>query len=321
MKRHRKRTRRWSWRKRAIAAVLGTLGALVLGEIIVGSIFKMNFELKAIMAPIPEDETIYRLKPNQELIFHGMMHDAPPTLVRTNAEGYRSSEDYAALKPGDGIRYLVFGDSYAFGSGVAENETLAADLKALIAPFVDRPLEVWNMGIPGFTGIQSMRLARMEAERYHADKIVLYFNHTDMAGRTLRYYGVAEWLNEHFSLARFFSYVLRPFVFANKKDVALGLRTAASELGKTTAAANITIVNGSKHKELDTILVEYGALAVHVADIHNDESNYLTPRDRHLSPEGYRKVATRVFNEMYRFDTDLFGTSTKSPSPKTDPAP
>jgi hypothetical protein len=70
--------------------------------------------------------------------------------VRINALGLRGPE-LALDRAGDAGRVLVFGDSYVFGVGVAEDELLTTHLARLLAPHFPSGIEVVNLGVAGYS--------------------------------------------------------------------------------------------------------------------------------------------------------------------------
>lgn len=73
----------------------------------------------------------------------------PRLTYHLDAHGFRGG-GFPLAKPPGTVRLALIGDSYVFGIGVADADTLGARLAAeLAARFPDRRLEVLNLGIPG----------------------------------------------------------------------------------------------------------------------------------------------------------------------------
>ena len=76
------------------------------------------------------------------------------TQVYTNSEGFRVSsarEEYAIPKPASTLRILLLGPSFAFGWGVNQEDTFAAQLERMLkgTPWTEgRELEIVNAGVP-----------------------------------------------------------------------------------------------------------------------------------------------------------------------------
>jgi hypothetical protein len=79
------------------------------------------------------------------------------TTVRSNQLGFRGPP--LGPRPDDVVRYVVIGDSYAFGWGVEEDSTYAAQLERLLEASAadDQRFEVVNAALPGFGTFQRLR--------------------------------------------------------------------------------------------------------------------------------------------------------------------
>lgn len=95
------------------------------------------------------------------------------TIVSTNDLGLREIEVTPEKKPGE-LRLLCLGDSWTFGQGVAQNETYAKRLQALLRQrYPDRVVSVVNAGQQGFNAFQGYKLLCELLPVYHPD-IVLF---------------------------------------------------------------------------------------------------------------------------------------------------
>jgi hypothetical protein len=79
------------------------------------------------------------------------------TTVRSNQLGFRGPP--LRPRPDDVVRYVVLGDSYAFGWGVEEDSTYAARLERMLLATAPEGLrfEVSNAALPGFGTFQRLR--------------------------------------------------------------------------------------------------------------------------------------------------------------------
>lgn len=92
-----------------------------------------------------------------------------------NSQGLR--DDVHPLARRDGIRrILLLGDSFMFGTGVAQNETLAARLEQMIAG-----VEVINAGVPGYDLGMEYLYYRHEGVRFRPDLILIAFFVNDIS--------------------------------------------------------------------------------------------------------------------------------------------
>lgn len=110
------------------------------------------------------------LRPNFETVYSGVP-------VRTNAEGLRGGP----LLPRDPgrMRVAIVGDSFAFGSGVREEHTLAAQLEAALLE-LGQPAEVLNFGVPGYNATDAVQVAIERALPLEPDAVVYLFFANDV---------------------------------------------------------------------------------------------------------------------------------------------
>lgn len=121
---------------------------------------------------VPSDSLGWTLRPAAVQRFR---RDGFDTRVRSNRLGFRGPE--VEPRPAGVVRYVVLGDSYAFGWGVEETETYAAQLDTLLnrraAP--GRRYEVVNAALPGF-GTYQRRKALERLLPYGLDGVVVEFS-------------------------------------------------------------------------------------------------------------------------------------------------
>lgn len=90
------------------------------------------------------------------------------TMVNSNALGLRE-RDISAEKPPGTYRILCLGDSWTFGQGVADEETFARRLEALLG----KRVQVINAGLPGFSYFQGYHLLRQLLPVYRPDLVLV----------------------------------------------------------------------------------------------------------------------------------------------------
>jgi lysophospholipase L1-like esterase len=101
------------------------------------------------------------------------------TFIRTNSSGFRSGETPRDKPPGT-CRLLLIGDSVTFGYGVPESVTFAARLRKRLADrFPDRPIDVVNAGVPGYSSQQGFLLLRRIIGKLKPDVVVASFGFND----------------------------------------------------------------------------------------------------------------------------------------------
>lgn len=94
--------------------------------------------------PSTNPGTVYELRPG----FSGLYAGAP---IVINSDGFRGKE-LAKLQPR--FRLVVVGDSFAFGQGVRDDETLAEQLAVRLQQKMGASVDVINLGVPGYNTCQ-----------------------------------------------------------------------------------------------------------------------------------------------------------------------
>jgi hypothetical protein len=118
--------------------------------------------------------------------------------VSTNSRGIRDLREFDYAKPAGKKRLLVFGDSFAFGEEVANEETFAFYLQEKLPDW-----EVMNFGVHGYGHDQMLVYLKEEGTRYQPDIVLLAYVNID-AGRnelTFRDYAKPYYRLEHGALA------------------------------------------------------------------------------------------------------------------------
>jgi lysophospholipase L1-like esterase len=109
----------------------------------------------------------WRLRPETALSEEG---------IRVNRLGLRGAEIEADKTPGV-FRVLCLGDSVTFGFKVRDAESYPARLQVLLR--IDRPVEVLNAGVPGYSSLQGARYLKRDLLRLKSDLIVVGFGRND----------------------------------------------------------------------------------------------------------------------------------------------
>jgi hypothetical protein len=112
---------------------------------------------------VTDPETGWRMRPNNS--FDWIIGREEQT-YRSNSQGFRSSRDFDKNDPRTKLAFV--GDSYTFGTGVADDETFPALLERSSA---DRTS--WNFGMPGFGVDQVWMSARHQALPLKPDVLVV----------------------------------------------------------------------------------------------------------------------------------------------------
>jgi hypothetical protein len=118
----------------------------------------------------PDPELRYTLTPEFEMRLGADRYTV-------NSLGFRDRE-VAVARPGHTERVVVVGDSFAFGLGVDQDETLAAQLETRLEN--DRPsVEVLNLGVPGYHTGQENALLEKAGFDLDPSVVVLLFYGND----------------------------------------------------------------------------------------------------------------------------------------------
>jgi hypothetical protein len=92
--------------------------------------------------------------------------------VEVNRLGFRDGLDEGPPAPGD-ASVLILGDSLAFGTGVALDETFHRLLEARGTELSARPLRVYGAGVPGFGQLDELEFLGELAPVLHPDVVVV----------------------------------------------------------------------------------------------------------------------------------------------------
>jgi hypothetical protein len=169
-----------------LASLTATLATLECGVRVYASLDRNHLDALMDEAPVtgrelriadmirrsPDDQIVYEFRPGTEGRFYG--HE-----VRINALGMRDRER-TAQKPAGVFRILVLGDSHGFGWRVAQDESFAAVLQALLDARAPGRFEVLNAGIPGYNTVMEARVFEHRADELAPDLVLIHFVDNDM---------------------------------------------------------------------------------------------------------------------------------------------
>jgi len=130
--------------------------------------------LAAIIQPHADDEIIYDLRPElRDVPFQGVP-------VSTNSCGMRDRERRLMPEPGT-FRIALLGDSFAFGWGVALEESFGAVLERNLNERSDktRRFEVLNFGVPGYSTFQETALFEDRVADFLPAAVLVFFIDND----------------------------------------------------------------------------------------------------------------------------------------------
>src|SRR4051794_370856 len=99
-------------------------------------------------------------QPDRSFRFHPVRgYELAPGIGEINSLGLRGPE-ISATKADGVVRVVVIGDSYTFGLGVDETESLPARLEARLNRDGTKRVEVLNLGTPGYNSDQELMYLR-----------------------------------------------------------------------------------------------------------------------------------------------------------------
>jgi len=132
--------------------------------------------------------------------------------VELNSAGFRDDERPAAKAPST-FRVLCLGDSWTFGANVNRQQTYPYRLGVrLREAYPDAQIEVWNLGVMGYSSYQGLELLRRRAHELHPDLVVIGYAMNDgrvpgWRDRDMSSYRVSQWLSrlELFKLLHYFT--------------------------------------------------------------------------------------------------------------------
>jgi hypothetical protein len=155
----------------AIAMFCSTVMCLCLAEIILRIAAPVPFFERPLWQP--DGHITARMVPNQLISsLHG-------TTVRVNKHGFRG-RDHEFEKPAGVLRIAVFGGSSSFCMELAEDKTWPALLEQGLTDGLGVPVEVINLGLPGYDVFNSKINYLCFGRAFHPDAIIVYHTWNDM---------------------------------------------------------------------------------------------------------------------------------------------
>jgi len=101
--------------------------------------------------------------------------------LRINNLGFRDDEDYQLTKSDETFRILVLGDSVTFGHGVRFKDTWPYLLRQRLQQWnSDVDWQLWNLGVPGYDMVLSLRTLEELGPEYDPDLVIVGFYENDL---------------------------------------------------------------------------------------------------------------------------------------------
>jgi hypothetical protein len=156
---------------------LGNLALAAAATLVALLCTELGFRLAERLAPAPppldpEIAALPRLETYLELTRPDTRGRQGDVLWRTNGAGMRGPE--AAREPAPGtFRIALYGDSFAAGMGVPEEQTYALRLERALAESAGTPVEVLNCGQPGLNA-RTVALHARDLGRFFRANLYVY---------------------------------------------------------------------------------------------------------------------------------------------------
>jgi hypothetical protein len=281
------------WRKRLVLGV-SILFATVLTGAVLAQIILHFFARRGAASPIHLMRVwdaklgMSHPKPSLLLRFSGMSGDAPETIIRTNSWGFRGDE-FSPRKTAGIYRVLCFGDSFLFGAGVNNEDTLPHRLVGLWS-VRGRRVEAYNFGVAGNNAFESTKLARKICPMIESDAVLFYFNETDLWGISAE---TSPFIKRLSDASSFFSILSGHLPFL-KGEIEQVLSQELQVFRREYRGRPVVAVCGDVDPLLLRVLSARDIPVVDVTAIHTDRRYHISRRDGHLNAAGYAAVAAMV---------------------------
>ena len=115
---------------------------------------------------IGDPNLLWKLEPNRRF-------ETGNDVTQINSSGLRESLDLSTPKRSKEKRIAVTGDSSIYGWGVKDNETYAIYLERELRRRFKNPIEVINLGVPGYSTEQTIRLLDDIGWSYQPDLLIV----------------------------------------------------------------------------------------------------------------------------------------------------
>lgn len=158
----------------------GLLVAIIIFECLLRIVLPNILELQIIFGDNGPGEPCAALRPNASVQYKGMLLSGIDVLHSVNSQGFRGPT--AATLPTEGVtRIAVIGDSYTYGQGVEQNQSMPHYLQtALENKKGFGNVEVLNFGVPRFSLGDEADYLRTFVSRFHPDAVIWLVTFNDL---------------------------------------------------------------------------------------------------------------------------------------------
>jgi hypothetical protein len=115
------------------------------------------------------------------------MHVGDGTILNSNSMGVRGTTEYSYARIPGKRRIVALGDSFTFGSEVADSETFSRRLELALPN-----TEVLNLGVQAYGHDQMLLYLREEGVKYHPDIVLLGFTYLDIYRNIWSFFAYAK---------------------------------------------------------------------------------------------------------------------------------
>ncbi|MGH7134072.1 MAG: SGNH/GDSL hydrolase family protein [Phycisphaerales bacterium] len=273
--------------------------------------FVGNMAIRELFDFHPGDGRCVGLVRNAHLVYTGWRLKIPPVEHEVNTLGFRGRV-VPRERSKSTTRIVLIGDSFTYGQGVGVDETIAAQLEAILRTESGTDTEVLNFGIPGLNVEEVVEQFDRFASQWRPDIVLYLVFGNDLDRGICRGVGellVAEGWRARLVYASHFiriSYMLwaeatrseEPspntselvdrFIKETRRLASLAAR-GDSRLGLVFLGWPL----GRRTEEMLRGLSQIQVPALDVSDILSSPQNHI-PNDGHLTPEASRVVAEEI---------------------------
>ena len=253
-----------------------------------------------------DDGRCFGLDPGTEVVYTGWLLRIPPVEHAVNSRGYRGPSRPVEKRPGT-LRILLVGDSYTFGVGMPEEDTIAAQLEDALGAFSPRPVEVLNFGVPGANLEEAFEQYERFASRWKHDVVLYLLFNNDLDEPQCDEASINRW-----EVASFLQHVYLARVILMPAILVSGLLPGEGELarlqsvvdqyggasGKNRAEFRIVVLGNpvageGKDERFEAWMEQTDVSLLDLSPLWKDRSN-LIPREYHFNQTGSRRAAVAI---------------------------
>jgi len=287
------------------------IGILLLGTELGLRFFLGNFAQSALVELVDDPSLCLVLGKNRSLSYTGWWGKVNPSVMESNRYG---SREYRENK-NDKKQVFVLGDSFTYGQGVNEKDSLPAQIQSQM-PEID----IWNFGVPGRDFFQfSAEMERLKSLEPDVVIVNIFANDFDLPPDTCMFSKAASW---QFPIMRQ-CYLCRLglFAFVQRKpeeiSSALMKQAIEKEVQKMQTIAEkeefLLIISfltdestmvGDKKKlpNIRSIIKNQKPYVIDLSytwgQLTMNPEKYTIPNEFHLNPEGNKILATAYVKQL-----------------------